>query len=87
MNTSNQPRYVALDLHKHYAVAAAVNRDGEVLLPPRRIDNDRLPDWAQKYLLPTGLVVIEATTDAYHVYDILSPLVVEVSDLSLPCRA
>jgi len=78
MNASSQPRYVALDLHKHYAVAAAVNRDGEVLLPPRRIDNDRLPNWAQKHLFPTDVVVIEATTNAYHVYDMLSPLVAEV---------
>ena len=78
MSTSNQTRYVALDLHKHYAVAAAVNRDGEVLLHPQRIDNDRLPAWAQKHLLPTDLVVIEATTNAYYVYDMLSPLVKEV---------
>ena len=78
MNTSDQTRYVALDLRNHYAVAAAVNRDGEVLLHPQRIDNDRLPAWAQKHLLPTDLVVIEATTNAYYVYDMLSPLVKEV---------
>ena len=78
MNESNQRRYVALDLHKHYSVVAAVNRDGEVLLHPQRIDNDRLPAWAQKHLLPTDMVVIEATTNAYHVYDMLSPIVKEV---------
>jgi hypothetical protein len=32
-------RYVALDIHKHYSVIAAVNRDGEIVLDPVRIEH------------------------------------------------
>lgn len=29
-------RYLALDIHKHYSIAAGVNFEGEVLLEPLR---------------------------------------------------
>jgi hypothetical protein len=71
-------RYVALDIHKHYAVVAAVDRDGHVLLQPRKVSNEQLGDWAAGHLLAEDRVVIEATTNAWHVYDLLAPLVAEV---------
>ena len=33
-NASPLRRYVALDIHKHYCVVAAVNREGQVVLQP-----------------------------------------------------
>lgn len=73
-----EPRYVALDIHKHYAVIAAVNREGEGILEPVRVKNERLPGWAEHHLGKSDKVVIESTTNAWHVYDLLSPLVAEV---------
>jgi len=77
-NSNSSPRYIALDIHKHYAVVAAVDREGEVLLKPRKVTNEQLPDWAVGHLGPDDLVVIESTTNAWHVYDLLAPLVAEV---------
>jgi transposase len=71
-------RYVALDIHKHYSVVAGVNRDGEEILPAYRVEHLDLEDWLPKHLLRTDRVVIESTTNAWHVYDLLEPLVAEV---------
>ena len=71
-------RYVALDIHKHYCVVAAVNRDGEVMLQPVRVEHEDLEGWLKKNLLKSDHVVIESTTNAWHVYDLLEPLVERV---------
>jgi transposase len=71
-------RYIALDIHKHYAVVAGVDREGEVLLKPRQVTNQQLRSWAESHLGETDRVVIESTTNAWHVYDLLAPLVAEV---------
>ena len=71
-------RYVALDIHKHYCMNGAVNRDSEVLLDPRRVEHAQLEAWLRKHLKPADRVVIEATTNAWHVYELIDPLVAEV---------
>jgi len=71
-------RYVALDIHKHYSMIGAVNRDSEVLLDPHRVEHAQLEAWFHKHLKPTDQVVIEATTNAWHIYDLIEPLVAEV---------
>ena len=38
-------RFIGLDVHKHYAVACAVNACKEVLLGPVRVDFSRWPQW------------------------------------------
>lgn len=75
---SSSTRYIALDIHKHYAVVAAVDREGQVLLKPRKVTNEQLSDWATGHLFAEDRVVIESTTNAWHVYDLLAPLVAEV---------
>ena len=75
---SSTCRYIALDIHKHYSVVAGVNREGEEILPPCRVEHLNLEDWLGKHLLPSDRVVIESTTNAWHVYDLLEPLVAEV---------
>ncbi len=77
-NSASSPRYIALDIHKHYAMVAAVDREGQVLLKPRKVTNEQLPDWAKGHLFAEDMVVIESTTNAWHVYDLLAPLVAEV---------
>jgi transposase len=77
-NTRGTRRYVALDIHKHYCVVAGVDREGRVLLQPVRVEHADLEGWLKKKLLPTDHVVIESTTNAWHVYDLLAPLVERV---------
>ncbi len=67
-------RYVALDIHKHYCVVAAVNREGQVVLAPVRVEHQDLEGWLKKNLCESDHVVIESTTNAWHVYDLLEPL-------------
>src|SRR5690349_3670277 len=71
-------RYVALDIHKHYCVIAAVDREGRVLLQPVRVEHADLEGWLKKHLLASDHVVLESTTNAWHVYDLLAPLVERV---------
>jgi transposase len=77
-DTRGTRRYVALDIHKHYCVIAGVDREGRVLLQPVRVDHADLESWLKKNLRPTDHVVIESTTNAWHVYDLLAPLVERV---------
>lgn len=78
-NPSTSPqRYVALDIHKHYCVVAGVNRDGQVMLEPMRVEHEDLELWLQKHLFKSDQVVIESTTNAWHVYDLLEPWVERV---------
>jgi transposase len=75
---SSDCRCIALDIHKYYSVVAGVNRDGEEILPACRVEHLDLEAWLPKHLLQTDRVVIESTTNAWHVYDLLEPLVAEV---------
>lgn len=74
-NARVEKRYVALDIHKHYCVIAAVDKDGQVVLPAVRVEHPDLEEWAKKNLRNSDHVVIESTTNAWHVYDLLSPMV------------
>jgi hypothetical protein len=67
-------RYVALDIHKHYCVIASVDREGRMLLQPVRVEHADLEEWLKKKLLSSDQVVIESTTNTWHVYDLLEPL-------------
>ena len=77
-NTRGTRRYVALDIHKKYCVIAGVDRDARVLLQPVRVEHADLESWLRKKLGSTDHVVIESTTNAWHVYDLLAPLVERV---------
>jgi transposase len=71
-------RYIALDIHKHYSLVAGVDRDGQEILPACRVEHEDLEAWLEKHLLSTDRVVIESTTNAWHVYDLLESPVAEV---------
>jgi transposase len=77
-NTRGPRRYIALDIHKHYCVIAGVDRDGRVVLQAVRVEHADLEDWLKKNLRSTDHVVLESTTNAWHVYDLLAPLVKRV---------
>lgn len=73
-NTRASRRFIALDIHKHYCVIAGVDREGRVLLHPVQVEHADLEGWLKKNLVCTDQVVIESTTNAWHVYDLLEPL-------------
>jgi transposase len=73
-DTRGTRRYVALDIHKYYCVIAGVDREGRVLLQAVRVEHADLESWLKKNLHSTDQVVIESTTNAWHVYDLLAPL-------------
>jgi hypothetical protein len=75
---NTEKRFVALDLHKQYVMVGAVNKAQEMRLPPRKVRLVALEGWAKKHLRPTDEVVLEATTNAWYVYDLLEPLVERV---------
>jgi len=80
MTTHTQPpptcqRYIAIDLHKEYLMIGGIDAQQRAVIPPRRLDLDRWRTWAEANLKPTDAVVIEATTNAWHIYDQLVPLV------------
>jgi len=72
---SGWKRYIAIDLHKHYLMVGGIDGSQRVVLPPRKLDLERWRAWAQANLTAADAVVIEATTNAWHIYDQLVPLV------------
>lgn len=74
-DATHSTRFVALDLHKYYVVVAAINRDLEVVLKPKRLAIGELAAWAKANLLPTDQVVVESTANAWTVHDLMKPFV------------
>jgi transposase len=72
-------RFVALDVHKHYVMVGAVDGRQTMVLPPLRVPLGEFPTWAQEHLGAMDAVVLEATANAWHLYDLLTPLVAAVT--------
>lgn len=68
-------RYIAIDIHKHYVVLGGMNQQNEYVLRIRKVRMSRFPEWVQKNLKPTDAVVIESTSNAWDIYDLIAPLV------------
>jgi transposase len=68
---------LALDIHKH-CIVAGVDFDGDVVLEPRRIEHGDLEAWLSKRIETSDYVVIESTTNAWRMYDLLEPLAEKV---------
>ena len=66
-------RYIAIDIHKHYVVVGGMNQEKEYVLRIRKVRMSRLPEWVQKNLKPTDAVVIESTSNAWDIYDLIAP--------------
>jgi transposase len=72
-------RFIGLDVHKAYVVVAAVDAQQSVLLQPRRIAIDDVPDWLEGHLGPGDAVVLEACSMAWTFHDRLEPLAGQVT--------
>jgi transposase len=81
---TNPQRFVGLDVHKHYLIAAAVDPDKNEVLTPRRVLLARLDTWVRKTLTPCDAVVLEMTTNAFQLYDDLLPYVHSVTVVHPP---
>ncbi len=81
MSTSNSPvtRFVGLDVHKRSVMVGAVDAQQQVVLRPHRLSWDEFALWQQHHLQATDAVVLEATSNAWHLYDQLVPSVASVT--------
>jgi transposase len=80
MATTSPPlRFVALDIHRKYLVVGAVDPHQQVVLTPRRFGFEAFSAWATTHLSPSDAVVLEATSNAWLLYDQLEPLVGSVT--------
>ena len=57
-------RFVGLDVHKHYLIAAAVDADRNEVMSPRRVPLARLDPWVRKTLTSQDAVVLEMVPSA-----------------------
>jgi transposase len=72
-------RLVGLDVDKHYVMVAAIDALQEVVLSPRKMSLERFALWAPEQLTCRDRVVLEATVNAWTLYDQLAPLVQQVT--------
>lgn len=81
MSTSNVPstRFIGLDVHKRSVMIGAVDTQQQIVLRPFRLSWDEFELWKQQKLSPTDAVVLESTTNAWHLYDQLVPHVASVA--------
>jgi transposase len=73
-------RYIGLDVHKHYLVAAGVDAEQQEVLPPRRVSLTELGAWVSKTLTRQDAVVLEMSTNSFQLYD---DLVEQVQSVTL----
>ena len=66
-------RFIGLDIHKAYMLAAGVDKDQNEVLSPQRVNWDQFEAWMKRTLRPQDEVVIEMTTNTWDVYDALLP--------------
>ena len=59
-------------------MVAAVNLNKDVILKPRRVNFTHFESWLAKNLRPTDETVLEATTNAWHIHDLLVDKVARV---------
>jgi transposase len=64
-------RFIGLDIHKHYLVAYGVDADLNQVLGPRRVGYAELERWIGSSLTKEDALVIEMTTNAWKMRDLL----------------
>jgi len=73
-----QQRSIGLDVHRDYVMVAGVNRQQQVILEPCKVTLARFPEWSAKHLRDTDQVALEATSNAWTIYDQMTSVVSEV---------
>jgi transposase len=72
-------RFVGIDLHKHFVLVGAVDSQQRIVLPPHRVSLNEFGVWQAQHLQKTDAVVVEATANAWALYDQLAPQVASVT--------
>lgn len=72
------PRFVALDVHKAYLMVGALDAQQTIVLSPRKVPMAQVAAWFSQHLRPTDRVVLEASSSAWYLVDLLHPLVAQV---------
>jgi transposase len=72
-------RYIGLDVHKQQVTVTAVDSQQQVVLAPGEIAIQHFPTWAEANMNLTDEVALEATSNAWELYDQLEPLVAAVT--------
>jgi transposase len=67
-------RYMALDIHREYLTVGAVDSQQQIILTPRRFGFESFLAWAATHVSRCDAVVLEATANAWVLYDQLIPL-------------
>lgn len=83
-DSSVPSRYVGLDVHRHYLVGVAVNRQGAQVLGPVRVEWPDLERWVQQHLTQQDAVVFEMTANGLKLHDDLLPHVQSVTVVHPP---
>jgi transposase len=73
MSSCKPKRFIGLDLHKFYLVATGVDKDADKVYGPRRVNLVDLEEWIIKTITPEDALAVEATVNAFQVYDALVP--------------
>jgi transposase len=68
--------FIGLDIHRHYTQAARLDELG-TLIDERRLPNEELPAYLQTLAAPAK-VALEATSNWYHIYELVEPWAAEV---------
>lgn len=81
MSTANVQvtRFVGLDVHKRSVMVGAVDAQQHLVLRPLRLSWGEFESWCPQHLQATDAVVLESTTNAWHLYDQLVPHVASVA--------
>jgi transposase len=73
-----QQRSIGLDVHRDYVMIAGVNSQQQVILEPCKVTLARFPEWSAEHLRSTDQVALEATSNAWIIYDQMTSVVSEV---------
>jgi transposase len=71
-------RFIGLDIHKHYLVAVGVDAQQQTVFGPQRVAYTHLTPWIAQHFTATDAVVLEMTTNAFHIHDEVLPHVQSV---------
>ena len=67
-------RFIGMDIHRQFVMVAAVDEQQHILFDPIKVPLDTFEFWAESHLQTTDQVALEATTNAWTVYDHMRPV-------------
>jgi hypothetical protein len=71
--------FIGMDINRQFVMVAAVDEQQHILFDPVKVPLDTFQTWAETHLQTSDQIALEATTNAWPVYDHMWPLVAEVT--------